>query len=401
MTITTKPRINPTLLQLLSGPVPFGAEGMQGGILSEGDILPRVTQTADGVDLNSIWLEMNQALGEWNAHRDAIVALLSYWHSSSADAVPQALVESEFEEASEYGEPESMGPPSEYLLLGYTFKDYDRAARFTWRFLRDADARQVRAVLDEAMRGDRTTITRTILNRLFSPTPEINANGNTCYSLWNGTDGLTPPTVLGKTFDSTHTHFLCSGNTTIDSADLEVTVTKVREHGYALVDSPEELVCLVHPTESEVIQSFRANVVNENSQIAKWDFIRAVNQPAFIIADGGQLVGTQPPGTVFGLPSVGKYGPLHIVESSFVPEHYFAVVATAGPGAASNCIGVRQHQNRAFQGLRQLPGGQQGYPLQDSFFSRSFGVGTRHRGAAVVTQVTDSSSYTAPTILGV
>lgn len=304
-----------------------------------------------------------------------------------------------FEKASEFGEPESMGPPSEYLLLGYTMEDYDRAARFTWRFLRDADARQVRAVLDEAMRGDNTTVTRTILNRLFSPAPETNDRGNTCYGLWNGTDGMTPPPVLGKTFTNTHTHYLWSGNESIDSGDLETSITHVREHGYGLVDGAEELVCLVHPTESEIIQGFRAGVQNENSQIAKWDFIQAVNQPAFIIAEGGQLVGNQPPGTVFNLPTVGKYGPLWIVESNFVPEHYVAVVATAGPAATSNTIGVRQHRNTVYQGMRQIPGGASGYPLQDSFYSRTFGVGTRHRGAAVVTQITASTSYTAPSIL--
>ncbi|GAS86949.1 hypothetical protein [Mycolicibacterium brisbanense] len=125
MTTYTAPRPNSPYLDWLatSGLMPFGAEG---GILSEGDIVPRVTQTADQVDLNVIWEEMQQVLGQWNAHRSAVVDLLSYWHTSSADAVPQALIESEYEEASEYGEPESMGPPSESLLLGYTFKDYWR-----------------------------------------------------------------------------------------------------------------------------------------------------------------------------------------------------------------------------------------------------------------------------------
>ncbi|OBJ61283.1 hypothetical protein [Mycobacterium sp. 1423905.2] len=401
MTTLTAPRINPTDLQALLRLPPYGAEDIQGGFFTEGDIVPRVTATADNIDLNRIWLEMQSALGEWNAHRSAIVDLLSYWHTSTADAVPQALVESMYERASEFGEPESMGPPSEYLLLGYTMVDWDRAARFTWRFLRDADARQVRAVLDEAMRGDNTTVTRTILNRLFSPAAETNDSGNICYGLWNGTDGMKPPPVLGKTFTADHTHYLWSGNGTVDSGDLELSIRHVREHGYGLVDGAEELVCLVHPTESEIIQSFRANVENENTQTAKWDFIQAVNQPAFIIAEGGQLVGSQPPGTVFNLPTVGKYGPLWIVESNFVPEHYMAVVATAGPGAASNAIGVRQHPNRVYQGLRQIPGNANGYPLQDSFYSRTFGVGTRHRGAAVVTQITASSAYTAPTIISV
>ena len=37
------------------------------------------------------------------------------------------------------------------------------------------------------------------------------------------------------------------------------------------------------------------------------------------------------------------------------------------------------------------------YPLVDSFYQRTFGVGTRHRGAACVVQVKASGSYTAPT----
>lgn len=377
---------------------PFGGEGIRQGIFTEGDVLPRVTQTSDNVDLNVIWQEMAQVLGQWNAHRSDLVDLLSYWHQAPADAVPQALVESEYEKASEFGEPVSMGPPAEYVLMGYKLDFYDRASRFTWKFLMDADSRQVRAVADEALRGDNTTVTRTILNRLMSPTLEVNDEGHTCYGLYSGTDGFTPPPVLGKTFSSTHSHYLHSGNTSIDSGDLEATVTHVREHGYGLVDSAEELICLVNPQESETIQSFRANVTNNNGAVAKWDFIRAVNQPAFIIAEGGTLVGNQPPGTIHNLGSVGKYGPLWIVESNFVPPGYFITVATAGKGANTNAIGVREHTNPSYRGLRQIGGKQPGYPLEESFFSRGFGVGTRHRGSAVVTQITDAGTYTAPSI---
>jgi hypothetical protein len=34
----------------------------------------------------------------------------------------------------------------------------------------------------------------------------------------------------------------------------------------------------------------------------------------------------------------------------------------------------------------------------DSFFVRGFGTGTRHRGAAVVAQITTNASYTAPVV---
>ena len=77
---------------------------------------------------------------------------------------------------------------------------------------------------------------------------------------------------------------------------------------------------------------------------------------------------------------------------------YAALVATGGPNNDSNPVGFREHINPAYQGLRHIPG-QGPYPLMDSFFARGFGVGTRHRGAAVVCQITENASYTAPTTI--
>ncbi|OBI95020.1 hypothetical protein [Mycobacterium asiaticum] len=394
MTTLTTPRSNPADLQSLLRLPPFGAEG---GYLTEGDALPRVTQTVDGADLNTIWLEMQTALSEWNRHRNAIVDLLSYWHTSTADAVPQGLNEQSFEEASEFGEPESLRPPTEHVLLGYTFKDYDRAARFTWRALRDMDARQVRAVHDGAMNSDARLVTGTILQRLFSPEPEENAQGNVCYSLWSA-DGMTPPPFLGHTFDGDHTHYRLTGSADIDSGDLLEGVRALREHGYGLVDSSQQLIALVNERESEVIQSFRANVENNNDQVSKWDFLPAINQPSFILQGAGELVGNLPPGEVFGLPTVGKWGPVWIVETQFVPAGYFAIVATSGPGSSANPIGVREHTNTTYRGLRQIPGSSSTYPLSESFYTRAFGVGTRHRGAAAVYQLKASGEYEIPEI---
>ena len=63
----------------------------------------------------------------------------------------------------------------------------------------------------------------------------------------------------------------------------------------------------------------------------------------------------------------------------------------------SNPVGFREHVNPAYQGLRHIPGNGP-YPIQSSFFGRGFGTCARHRGAAVVCQVTTNGSYTAPTI---
>jgi hypothetical protein len=60
-------------------------------------------------------------------------------------------------------------------------------------------------------------------------------------------------------------------------------------------------------------------------------------------------------------------------------------------------VGLREHANPAYRGLRLLPGNQQRYPLIDSYYARAFGTGVRQRGGAVVMQVTLNNTYTPPT----
>ena len=184
-----------------------------------------------------------------------------------------------------------------------------------------------------------------------------------------------------------------------NAEDLQFAIKDIQEHQYGLLGSGQELIAFVNPTESEVIQSFRAGVQSENGITPRYDFLQADNQPAFILQEAGQLLGKLPPGTIHGLPTVGKYGVLWIVETKYIPEHYFAVVATSGPNAPSNTIGVRQHANVQYQGLRMIPGRDQRYPLIEAYFTRSFGTGTRRRSAAVCFRVTSEDEYTAPTLM--
>ena len=118
--------------------------------------------------------------------------------------------------------------------------------------------------------------------------------------------------------------------------------------------------------------------------------------PAWISAE--QVHGPIPDADYNGLQVWGSYASALLIQSPFVPKGYVAVVASGGPDSDNNPVGFRQHSNTAYQGLRHIAGHWQGYPLQDSFFSRGFGVGVRHRGAAVVCQITTSGTYTSPTI---
>lgn len=68
---------------------------------------------------------------------------------------------------------------------------------------------------------------------MFNPETALNEWGHTCYGLWNN-DGMLPPPYLGQTFDGTHSHYVTSGSTVLDGADVENMIKHVQEHGYGV-----------------------------------------------------------------------------------------------------------------------------------------------------------------------
>lgn len=389
MSALTTPRINPDALQSLMHLPPFGAEG---GYATEGDVL--VNTTADGVDLGTLWSEVAQVIKAWNAERSALTSLLTFNTTDTASAVPQSRSSDSFEEASEFGEPEGIRAPNEYILAGYTFKDYDKASRWTWKFLRDSTAEQVRAVANYALEADNKLTTGTILQRLFDPTQIANEWGHPVYGLYNG-DAMVPPAYLGKNFASAHQHYLVSGRDTIDSGDLEFAVRNVTEHGYG-AEPNARLLALMNPAQAEVVSTFKAGVQNAPDIIAAHDYIPSAGAPAYLQPDN--VVGQVAPESYNGLKVQGSYGETWIIQSDFIPEDYFAVVATYGANSSDNAIGFREHPQRQYQGLRTIPGLQPGYPISGAFFQRSFGVGVRRRGQACVTQIKATGNYETPAI---
>ncbi len=109
------------------------------------------------------------------------------------------------------------------------------------------------------------------------------------------------------------------------------------------------------------------------------------------------IVGQVAPADYNGLKVSGSHGKTWIIESHYIPAGYLAVVATYGPNNNRNALAFREHVKPAYRGLRIIPGVGP-YPLQDSFYSRSFGTVVRLRGQAAVVQITDGSTYTVPTV---
>lgn len=373
-------------------PMPVGNESA--GYSTEGDVL--VTQTNDGTDLNELYAEFQATLNEWNMSRAAFVALFTYPVTRLIERVPQAG-ESMFEEASEFGVPKAVRPAISYFELAYDYKDYDLATRYTWKYLRDADAREIEAIHQQALNGDNRLIFRKVMEAFFDKngrTAEITGNNYNVYPLYNG-DGMVPPKYKMTTFTGNHTHYMASGDALIDSDDIEDLYDNIAEHGYG-IENGTTFVAMMNKELIREVRKWRVGVENNNGAIANYDFIPASNQPALIVPNEAGLIGDQPPTTWNGLPVIGSYAGIYIVEEPFIPAGYVAMLASGGALNAQNPVGFREHANPQYRGLRLLPGNQQRYPLIDSFYSRGFGTGMRQRGGAAIMQITANATYTTP-----
>lgn len=371
----------------------WGGAGGKGGISTSGDVL--VNKTADGVDLNEIWAEIQDVLRLWNTERKQITDLLTFRTVHVADVVPQSWTTDKFELATEIGLPRAIRPPADYLRLGYPFHDHDLRTSFTWKFLRNATAEQVTAHVTRALEADVSLCTNSVMNRIFNPQTRVNDWGNTVYGLWNA-DSMIPPPFMGKTFAGDHTHFLASASTTLDSTHIEALINHVTEHGYGRRYGTTMLI-LLNDVDFELsrISAWRAGEQYRTSgPEPKWDFIPSTLMPAWISDE--TVHGSVPEPKFNNLDVWGSYGNALVIKSLYVPAGYVAVIATGGPNSTLNPVGFREHVDPDYQGLLHIPG-RGPYPLQDSFYIRSFGVGVRHRAAAVVAQITASSSYTPPT----
>lgn len=365
-----------------------------GGYQTAGDI---VTQTIDGIDLNALWSQYQQTLAFWNARRMAKVSLFTFPVTNLVENVPQ-VGEAKFEKASEFGEPQAGKIKVDYIQLGYDFDDYDVASRWTWKFLRDADARQVNALHNAYLMADQKFVFKKVMQAIFDNTnrdTKIRSQAYKVYPLYNA-DGMIPPDYGSNTFTSTHDHYLVSGNAQVDSNDLEDALDHIEEHGYS-IENGTTLVIMVNKAQAKEIRKFRMGDVNNNTAVANYDFIPSANSPTLILPNEG-LLGSRPPGEWNGLRVIGSYRDALIIEDMDIPEGYFLTFASGGAGNMQNLVGLREHANPAYRGLRLIQGNQQGYPLVDSYYSRGFGTGIRQRGGAVVTQLKTSGSYECPAI---
>ena len=350
-----------------------------------------VVTAADGIDLNDFWDEVQRTIQLRNAQKNRLIDLLTV---RVVDPISEVQVPSQasFERASEFGQPVGIRGTATRLWRGYDFDFYDLAIRYTWMYIAEAGLADLRNLNNLALEADTTLLFNKVMNTLFNPINAAGINNNnepvTVYRFYNA-DGEVPPDYKLQTFNSSHTHYLVSGGATLVSANLTTLATAVGEHGYTLQNG-YKLVLWANKQETAVIKTLKV------STGAEYDFVPNPNYygGAVWVPDNGRYVGG-PTGAVPG--EIGTYGPFHVVEEPYIPAGYLAAIATGGPDNVQNPIGLREHKNPAYRGLKIIPGQRSQYPLLDSFYRRGFGTGIRQRGAGAIMQVKASGSYAVPT----
>lgn len=390
LAVGTSPHKGQELLDLTRLGFDIELGGRDQGYNAVGDVL---TQTVDGRDLNEVWREFQAAVTLQNSKRQALIDFLTFPVTAPVEDVP-IISGGQFEEASEYGVPKSIRGGA-YHSLGYDFKWYDLAVRYTWMYLSEATTAQVESLNAMALEADNGLIFEKVMRSVFNNVTrvaDIRGQAVNVYPFYNG-DATVPPDYKNFTFTAPHTHFLTSGAATVDSGDLDDLELHLKHHGYGK-QAGARMILMVNSQESAVIRTFRVASGDSN------DFIPSQGSAPLLVPQNMVLLpqGTSlPSNNIAGLTVVGTYGPWTVVEEDYIPAGYLFGFATGGEKQATNPIGFRQHANAGLRGLRLVKGRDNDYPLIDSYYNRGFGTGVRHRGAGVVMQIKVAAGYVIPT----
>lgn len=353
----------------------------------------RIVQTTDGADMNAMWREFQASIAILNRQREPLVRLLSYL---STDIVERLFypTDHDFEEASEFGVPRGMrlGAP---FSLGFDFKWYDLAIRYTWMFLADASQDQVRALNSSALEASVRLQFNKVLKAIFNNVDRTSTNPNNnvainVYPFYNA-DGMVPPSYKGTSFVGSHTHYFSSGGATVTPSNIQTLETDLYSHGYRNVEG-YTLLLLVNRAEGLVIRTFRAGTAS-----ALYDFIPGTNVGGgvYLPANSG-IVGAPPATQPAGLTSIGTYGPFTIVEEDYIPSGWMVALASGGEFNLGNPVGIREHQRADLRGLQLVKGADDDYPLTESYYRQGLGTGIRQRGGGAVMKIT-AGAYSIPT----
>ena len=214
----------------------FGGDSVtdtyRGGYQTLGDV---VNVTNDGVDLNAPWAEFQATM--------AIYKRIA-WAFSSASYLPgdqyhrncPAGWEASFEMVSSLASRRLRELSWITTSLATISTIMTLPAVTPGCSSRDADARQVEAVHQEILRADSRLLFKKIMEAIFDNRNRVADIRNQNYNVirFITVMALFRLPIRATAFTGSHSHYLTSGNSKIDSGDLEDAYEHIAEHGYGI-----------------------------------------------------------------------------------------------------------------------------------------------------------------------
>lgn len=271
------------------------------------------------------------------------------------------------------------------------FKFGPRRTAWTYDYLAKATNLEIAIQFEEVMTGHLTTNYKEALRALFN-----NAKWDWSDTLFPedgtikvmplvaGESDFVPPEFQGKTFDSTHSHYLNCGDSTLAEDDLQGATDHIREHGYAVDPSVGgfggTIVVWANSAEEAALRGHTGFVAANDPMVADinkiyaQDLVRDVyigyNKTARCFI---RIVPWMPAGYLLAFATTTL---------AIVGDNGFAPLRRRVPTSA-DLVGIKRFDDKT-------------YPLQESWFQDFFGYGVGDRLSAAVLK--KDSSYTIPTI---
>lgn len=284
---------------------------------------------------------------------------------------------SELQLVSEYGKPDPLrGDATGHML---PLKDYGGALGWTYLALRRAITNRIDYDIRRLIERSRNSWEKRVMERLFKSVAETVGNTGKSVPFADGgtaDSDFIPPSFEGRTFLSTHNHFL---RQTADAAGrtaaIKTMATALFEHG---LRSPWDMV------------------VPEVDQ-ANWTAQPEFKKPTrtVIITQAIEVRANVDEETYIGLIET-DLGFFRLKTSPRLPTAYAGAFKVVGPGGTDNPLIARYEEGYPLGLTLVSQGGQ--FPIQDAVAYFTFGIGVGNRVAGTATYFAASGNYVDPAI---
>lgn len=233
-------------------------------------------------------------------------------------------------------------------------KDFGLGFGFTKQAIQDSTAGELRETQAAALRADQRLLAKRFFYKCLAPASN--------KGFWDANMTIAPPAYKQSTFLTSHTHYLASGVSTPQLADINRIKRHIREHGYM----------------GALFMFVNQATVEDLENLAGWT---AAMTPVSVIETIA----------VRGFKAVKIFQEFTWLIDDWIPDGYLL-----GIEANIKPVAMREPLQAAGRGLKLYEGPYSDMPLREAYYEHRFDMEVAHRGAGAVLQIT-TGSYTKPT----